>query len=119
MNVGRLLHETGRDSDLLRVLIHPVQPQRLFLRAASPLLMRIWGMGIHAITLGTWIFVDPAILNGERDRLARLAIHELVHVRQWAEWAEEPLDEELVVEVERILAPVMDKGHQEGLPENN
>lgn len=83
MNVGRLLEETGRDSDLLRVLIHPIHPERLFLKAASPLMMKLWGRGIHALTVKNWIFVDPKILNGDRDRLARLAIHELVHARQW------------------------------------
>jgi hypothetical protein len=83
MNVARLLSETGRDSDLLRVLIYPIQPERLSLKAASPLMMRLWGPGIQAMTVKNWIFVDPKHLKGDRDRLARLVIHELVHVRQW------------------------------------
>lgn len=32
-----------------------------------------------------WVLVDPDMIRGERDRLARLVIHELVHVRQFAE----------------------------------
>ena len=40
-------------------------------------------------------------------------------VRQWAQWADEPYDEELVAEVEKILEPVKDIGHIEGRPENN
>ena len=83
MNVARLLNETGRDTDLLRVLIHPIQPERLSLKAASPLMMRLWEHRIQAMTVKNWIFVDPKHLKGDRDRLARLVIHELVHVRQW------------------------------------
>ncbi len=35
------------------------------------------------MTIKNWIFVEPKYLNGDRDQLARLVIHELVHVRQW------------------------------------
>jgi aryl-alcohol dehydrogenase-like predicted oxidoreductase len=41
------------------------------------------------------------------------------NVRKWAEWASLPIDEKLLEEVLRILAPVHNVGHQEGLPENN
>lgn len=41
------------------------------------------------------------------------------NVRQWAEWIAEPLDEELLREVQAIFAPVKNLGHVEGLPENN
>jgi aryl-alcohol dehydrogenase-like predicted oxidoreductase len=40
-------------------------------------------------------------------------------VRQWAQWAEEPLDEELLGEVEAILDPVMNESWVSGRPENN
>jgi aryl-alcohol dehydrogenase-like predicted oxidoreductase len=40
-------------------------------------------------------------------------------VRQWAEWSEIPINEELLAKVEAIFAPVMGKSHIEGLPENN
>ncbi len=40
-------------------------------------------------------------------------------VRQWMEWVEEPLDEELVREVDKILAPVLNQGWPSGRPENN
>lgn len=83
MNVGRLLNETGWDSDSLRDHIHPIDSENLRLRAASPLMLKTWGPGIQAMTINGWIFVDPVYLTGDRDRLARLAIHELVHVRQW------------------------------------
>jgi L-galactose dehydrogenase len=41
------------------------------------------------------------------------------NIRNWAKWAAEPLDEELLREVQAILAPVKNLGHREGLPENN
>ena len=41
------------------------------------------------------------------------------NIRNWAKWAAEPLDEELLREVQAIFAPVRNLGHLEGLPENN
>ena len=40
-------------------------------------------------------------------------------VRQWAKWAEEPLDENLLEEVQEILAPIHNWFYIEGRPENN
>ena len=42
-----------------------------------------------------------------------------VNIRRWAEWAAEPIDTELLAEVQEIFAPVHNLGHREGLPENN
>jgi len=83
VNAGRILDQTGMSSDELLVLIHPIQPERLWLRAASPVMMRLWGSGIQAMTIGHWIFVDPSVLNGDQTKLSLLVIHELTHVRQW------------------------------------
>ena len=41
------------------------------------------------------------------------------NIRNWAKWAAEPIDEELLAEVLEIFAPVKNLGHMEGLPENN
>ncbi len=41
------------------------------------------------------------------------------NIRKWAEWAAKPIDADLLAEVQQILAPVKNVGHQEGLPENN
>lgn len=41
------------------------------------------------------------------------------NIRQWVQWIAEPLDEELLREVQAIFAPVKNVGHVEGLPENN
>ena len=41
------------------------------------------------------------------------------NIRNWAKWAAEPLDQQLLNEVHAIFAPVKNLGHREGLPENN
>ena len=41
------------------------------------------------------------------------------NIRDWATWAAEPIDRELLAEVQGIFAPVHNVGHVEGLPENN
>ena len=41
------------------------------------------------------------------------------NIRKWADWAREPIDQQLLAEVLAIFAPVKNIGHQEGLPENN
>jgi aryl-alcohol dehydrogenase-like predicted oxidoreductase len=41
------------------------------------------------------------------------------NIRNWAKWVAEPIDEDLLREVQAIFAPVKNIGHVEGLPENN
>ncbi|MBM4021479.1 MAG: aldo/keto reductase [Planctomycetes bacterium] len=41
------------------------------------------------------------------------------NIRAWAAWAAEPIDEEMLRDVQAIFAPVKNVGHVEGLPENN
>jgi aryl-alcohol dehydrogenase-like predicted oxidoreductase len=41
------------------------------------------------------------------------------NIRNWAKWAAEPLDPQLLAEVQAIFAPVKNLGHLEGLKENN
>jgi L-galactose dehydrogenase len=41
------------------------------------------------------------------------------NVRKWAEWADEPIDRQLLAEVLEILRPVQDWFYIEGRPENN
>ena len=41
------------------------------------------------------------------------------NIRNWARWAAEPVDQQLLAEVLEILRPVKDLGHLEGLPKNN
>ncbi|MEM8736364.1 MAG: aldo/keto reductase [Planctomycetota bacterium] len=41
------------------------------------------------------------------------------NIRKWVEWANKPMNEELLAEVQAILKPVHNVGHKEGLDENN
>ena len=41
------------------------------------------------------------------------------NIRNWAKWAAEPIDQQLLAEVHAIFAPVKNLGHLEGLKENN
>jgi len=41
------------------------------------------------------------------------------NIRTWAKWAAEPIDRQLLTEVQAIFAAVKNLGHPEGLPENN
>ena len=41
------------------------------------------------------------------------------NIRAWAKWIEEPIDQQLLNEVQEIFRPVKNIGHEEGLPENN
>ena len=41
------------------------------------------------------------------------------NIRAWAEWAAEPIDDQLLKDVQETFAPVRNIGHMEGLAENN
>lgn len=41
------------------------------------------------------------------------------NIRNWVRWLQEPIDQQLLGEVQAIFAPVKNIGHSEGLPENN
>jgi L-galactose dehydrogenase len=41
------------------------------------------------------------------------------NIRNWAQWLGEPIDQQLLRDVQAIFAPVKNLGHAEGLPENN
>ena len=82
MNAGRILRDAGYDTDALRVRISPVNPDHVNVWPASRPMRRLWRPGIRGVTLWKWVFVDPELLRGDRGPLARLVIHELVHLRQ-------------------------------------
>lgn len=83
MNAGRILLRAGYDLEVLRSHLAPVDPERVNVLPASILMRSLWRKGIQGQTHGRLVFVDPGVLHGEPDRLARLVIHELVHVRQY------------------------------------
>jgi hypothetical protein len=78
-----LLRETGYDTDTLRGHIAPVDPADINIYPAARLLRAFWRPRIKGVTHWKWILVEPEFMRGDRDRLARLVIHELVHVRQY------------------------------------
>lgn len=41
------------------------------------------------------------------------------NIRQWAKWVSEPIDQDLLRDVQAIFAPVKNLGHTEGLAKNN
>jgi aryl-alcohol dehydrogenase-like predicted oxidoreductase len=41
------------------------------------------------------------------------------NIKKWAKWLAEPIDRDLLAQVQAIFAPVKNLGHLEGLPENN
>ena len=41
------------------------------------------------------------------------------NIRRWAEWIQQPVDKQLLADVQKIFEPVKNVGHKEGLPENN
>ncbi|HUG31411.1 MAG TPA: DUF4157 domain-containing protein [Acidimicrobiia bacterium] len=83
MNAGRILRAAGFDTDALRVRIAPVDPDDINVWPASSLFRRLWRHGTHGVTHGRLVFIDPAVMVGDRRHLARLVIHELIHVRQY------------------------------------
>lgn len=83
MNAGRLLRSTGYDSEALRTRIAPVDPDRINIWPASRVFRRMWRHGVRGVTSGSFVFVDVEMIRGDPDQLARLVIHELVHVRQF------------------------------------
>lgn len=59
---------------------------RARLRVGFPIWLRLFlGPGVLAITLGRRVYLSPALLGLDEDRVRRTLRHELVHVRQAAE----------------------------------
>jgi hypothetical protein len=84
VNAGRLLRDAGYDTDALRSRIAPVNPDTINIWPASPLFRLFWRKGIEGVTYWRYVVVDADVLRGDRERLSRLVIHELVHVRQFS-----------------------------------
>lgn len=83
MNAGRILRQAGYDTEAFRVRIAPVDPDQINVWPASRLFRRFWLSGIKGMTQGRFVFVDPDLMRGEPEYLARLVVHEMVHIRQY------------------------------------
>lgn len=84
MTAYELLAPAGLDTPELRAAISPIRPEEVSVRPAPTSMMRAWGQGIKAMTLGRTVYVAPWVLAGSPPYLPRLMVHELVHTRQWA-----------------------------------
>lgn len=85
MNAGKLLREVGLDTPELRERIAPVDPDSINVWPAARWIRHFWRPGIKGVTHYKWVLVDPEFLRGDRRKLAKLVVHELVHVRQYVE----------------------------------
>jgi hypothetical protein len=79
-----MLRAGGLDAIRVRLLVDPVDPEQVVVRSAPRLMRRFWGKGISALTLPNRIYVDPSVL-ARTPGPGLLLVHELIHVRQWAE----------------------------------
>ena len=83
-----MIHPAGIDPAILNDFMPRVDPERVTVRVASPLFRRFWAKGIAAVTLPNGVFVQPSVMKRFRrgtnpDRVAKLIIHELMHLEQW------------------------------------
>ena len=110
MNAGPFSARLLTDAPLPHWLKEPEEVKEAARRAAD--LCRARGSSIAKVAL-QFSIANPGIAT----TVAGSA--NPANVREWARWAAEPLDEELVRDVQAIFAPVKNIGHVEGLPENN
>ncbi len=85
MNAGRILSEAGLDTDELSRELEPVRIENVNVWPAAKGVRLLWRSGVRGVTLWRIVLADPEMFDDEPDRLARFVIHELVHVRQFAE----------------------------------
>ncbi len=86
MRVSQILQLSDDDMDRLRAELHPVDPESVRVTRAPRLLRWLWPAGIRAMATPGRVFLDPALLEGDPARIQGLVVHELVHVRQWADY---------------------------------
>jgi L-galactose dehydrogenase len=110
MNAGPFSARLLTDAPLPAWLKEPEEVKAAARRAAD--LCRARGSSIVKLAL-QFALANPAIAT----TVAGSANPQ--NIRAWAAWADEPLDMELLRDVQAIFAPVKNVGHTEGLPENN
>ncbi|NNC74123.1 MAG: hypothetical protein HKN93_01300 [Acidimicrobiia bacterium] len=69
-------------SDVEERLPH-VDPGTVAVRSAGRAFRATWARGIVAVAMPWAIYVHPETLARPVDELARLIVHELVHIEQW------------------------------------
>ncbi len=110
MNAGPFSARLLTDAPLPAWLKEPEEVKAAARRAAD--LCRSRGSSIAKLAL-QFSLANPAIAT----TVAGSA--NPANIRAWAEWAAEPIDQELLKDVQAIFAPVKNVGHTEGLAGNN
>ncbi len=86
MNAGRIVRRAGHDVEVLRKRLAPIDPDRVNIYPASSVVRLLLRDGIRAVTLWKWVLIDPELLKaGSDDQVAEVVIHEMVHLKQYAE----------------------------------
>jgi L-galactose dehydrogenase len=110
MNAGPFSARLLTDAPLPAWLKEPEEVKAAARRAAE--LCRSRGSSLAKLAL-QFALANPAIAT----TVAGSA--NPANIRTWAEWAAEPIDHELLKDVQAIFAPVKNVGHMEGLAKNN
>ena len=110
MNAGPFSARLLTDAPLPAWLKEPEEVKAAARRAAE--LCRSRGSSIAKLAL-QFALANPAIATTVAGSANPTNIH------AWAAWAAEPIDQELLQDVQAIFAPVKNVGHIEGLAENN
>lgn len=85
MHVGELLARAELGVVAVEVLTGVPGLSEVAVRPAPPWLLRLWRGQVVAMTVKQRVYLAPELVDGDPARLGRLLIHELVHVRQWAD----------------------------------
>ena len=86
MSAGPWLRRAGlTDRSALAVRCGFDDFDRIVVRPAPRWMARLWHGPVAAMTVASTIYLRPGLEGTDPDVLARLLVHELVHVRQWRE----------------------------------
>ncbi len=88
LTAAAALSMLGVDVAAVVAVVPTVDPARVRIVPASQLFRRFWAKGIVAVTMPWAVYVTPAVLHritssDDRHGLARLVVHELVHLHQY------------------------------------
>ncbi|HVR32510.1 MAG TPA: DUF4157 domain-containing protein [Acidimicrobiia bacterium] len=85
MHLGQLLARADLGLAAVEVLTGMPGLADVAVRPAPRWLRRLWRGQVVAMTVKKRIYLAPELVEGDPARLGRLLVHELVHVRQWAD----------------------------------
>ena len=85
MNPAPLLTASGISPADVAAALGGLDLDQVDIRPAPVWLTRLWGKAISAMTLGSKVYVQSALLDRDPSDLGRVVVHELVHVHQWAQ----------------------------------